>query len=295
MRTLAARAATAAVLALLAAAALAARAADPASLLWEALLLLAVATGGVEWARLAGLAGAWAYVYALAALGAALWLAHSGAVGPDAINALLWAGLDGRAGGGAWLAGAGEMAGLAWFAVALWGALMLGLAGLVPSARLDRALFAACGLWLLPMAAYSLLRMPQAWAWATLLLVAAADTAAYAAGRTVGRRPLAPRISPGKTREGLAAALAVGLAVGAAFGLWRGAGLAAIAVAALGGALVALWAAAGDLTLSLHKRRAGVKDSGAALPGHGGVLDRIDGLLAAAPLALLLAVGVEAG
>ncbi len=109
----------------------------------------------------------------------------------------------------------------------------------------------------------------------------AADVAAYAAGTAFGRRKLAPRISPGKTWEGtiagFAAAAAAALAVAFAGGLT--ALPAAVAAVAIGPA-----ALAGDLFESYLKRRAGAKDSGGILPGHGGVLDRVDSLIAVAPL-----------
>ena len=117
--------------------------------------------------------------------------------------------------------------------------------------------------------------------WLILAIVPtwAADVAAYLVGTAVGRRRIAPSISPGKTLEGtlagfVACALAV-VAVGAAFGLPR----AAAAIVAIGLGPVGL---AGDLLESLVKRRAGVKDSGAILPGHGGLLDRLDSLTAGA-------------
>ena len=113
----------------------------------------------------------------------------------------------------------------------------------------------------------------------------AADVGAYAIGSVAGRRKLAPRISPGKTWEGAfggfgGAALAV-LGIAALFGLGRPE--AAVAAVTIGP--VAL---AGDLLESLLKRRAGVKDSGKLFPGHGGLLDRVDSLLAVAPLVVAL-------
>jgi phosphatidate cytidylyltransferase len=122
-----------------------------------------------------------------------------------------------------------------------------------------------------------------------LAIVWLADTAAYGAGRAWGRHKLAPRISPGKTWEGLggaAVAVAVYYVVLSALEParpWLG-GWAGILVFAG----VASMSVVGDLFESLMKRQAGVKDSGALLPGHGGVLDRIDGLLAALPFAALL-------
>jgi phosphatidate cytidylyltransferase len=113
-----------------------------------------------------------------------------------------------------------------------------------------------------------------------LLLVVAADVGAYFAGRALGRRKLAPRVSPGKTLEG-----AVGGVVMVALVAWGGAlffGLPPPAVVAFGCA-VGVFSVIGDLTESMFKRAAGLKDSGALLPGHGGLLDRIDSVTAAAP------------
>jgi phosphatidate cytidylyltransferase len=131
---------------------------------------------------------------------------------------------------------------------------------------------------------------------AAMAIVWIADTAAYFCGRAFGRRKLAPQISPGKTWEGVFG----GLAAVAVYALClvsfaREAGF----VPAIGALAVAVWlglallltsiSVIGDLFESLLKRHAGVKDSGNLLPGHGGVLDRIDALLAAMPLAALAA------
>jgi phosphatidate cytidylyltransferase len=115
----------------------------------------------------------------------------------------------------------------------------------------------------------------------TLFAVWAADVVAYLAGSAVGRRKIAPRISPGKTWEGTIAGF---IAAGLVIVLWNRpfAGLPAWSVAAA--ILIGPVAFAGDLLESWMKRRAAVKDSGTILPGHGGMLDRIDSLVAAAPL-----------
>lgn len=119
-----------------------------------------------------------------------------------------------------------------------------------------------------------------------ILLVAAADTGAYFVGRRFGRNKLAPEISPGKTREGLFGALFAVIPVGL-LGVWLF-GLEALDALVLGllSIVVALVSVVGDLQESVLKREAGAKDSGALLPGHGGVLDRIDSLTAAAPVFL---------
>jgi phosphatidate cytidylyltransferase len=124
--------------------------------------------------------------------------------------------------------------------------------------------------------------------WILLLLtgIIASDTFAYALGRLFGKRKLAPRISPGKTWAGaLGGVLGSALAV-AAFKLSALPELAWWEVAALGVPLSVL-GQLGDLAESLLKRGFGVKDSGNLIPGHGGVLDRVDSLLFAAPLVLL--------
>jgi phosphatidate cytidylyltransferase len=108
------------------------------------------------------------------------------------------------------------------------------------------------------------------------------DIGAYFAGRRFGKRKLAPRISPGKTVEGLYGGIAAATLLGGAWALATGLGTALLALAPV----LALAAQAGDLFESRMKRRAGVKDSAAWLPGHGGALDRLDGLV---PVAVLTA------
>jgi phosphatidate cytidylyltransferase len=114
-----------------------------------------------------------------------------------------------------------------------------------------------------------------------------ADTAAYFAGRAFGRRKLAPSISPGKTWEGVAGALLAVLAYWVAVSLLvpeLGAHLASGLVLAT---LLTVVSIQGDLFESWMKRLAGFKDSGSLLPGHGGILDRIDGLTSTLPFAAL--------
>lgn len=115
----------------------------------------------------------------------------------------------------------------------------------------------------------------------TLLAVWAADVTAYAVGSSLGRRKIAPRISPGKTWEGTIAGL---VAAAVVVILWNRPFLAFPAWAFPAAVLIGPAAFAGDLLESWTKRRAGVKDSGALLPGHGGILDRIDSLVTAAIL-----------
>jgi phosphatidate cytidylyltransferase len=130
-------------------------------------------------------------------------------------------------------------------------------------------------------------RGPEMVLW-MLLLVFAADIGAYFAGRSLGRYKLAPRVSPGKTWEGaiggLAAVALVALAGTVHFGLPIAAGVAFSCA-------VGIFSVIGDLTESMFKRSAGLKDSGSLLPGHGGILDRIDSVTAAAPLYALGLLG----
>lgn len=116
-----------------------------------------------------------------------------------------------------------------------------------------------------------------------LVLIWVADSAAYFAGRRFGRRRLAPRVSPGKSWEGVAGALLAVAALAAAAALARDAAPAAAAGFVALSLAAAMASVLGDLAESLFKRRAGMKDSGTLIPGHGGVLDRIDSLTAAGP------------
>jgi phosphatidate cytidylyltransferase len=171
----------------------------------------------------------------------------------------------------------------------LWLALALGvlitIAVALPRHR-------AAGLWFglglvyvaVPCAAIIALRMDPDLGLRQILwvvaLVIAADTGAYAAGRSIGGPKLAPRISPNKTWAGLIGAVVSAAIVGAIFAAWLGKP-SLMPLAALSGAL-AIVEQAGDLAESAFKRHFGVKDSGHIIPGHGGALDRVDGLMAAA-------------
>jgi phosphatidate cytidylyltransferase len=229
-----------------------------------AVLVAAVlAAAGSEWARLCGLGARAAALYAAGALAA--------------FGALFWIG------DGVWAFAA---AAVFWMLVApLW--LWRGIAF-----RHARWL-AASGFVVLIPAALALVFLPPREGLAVLGLVWIGDVAAYAAGSAFGRRRLAPSISPGKTWEGAGAALLAALAYAIIWpavvphlaerlsgGLWP---------AYLGGAaLLCAAGVAGDLFESAAKRQASVKDSGSLLPGHGGILDRIDSATSTLPLAALL-------
>lgn len=115
-----------------------------------------------------------------------------------------------------------------------------------------------------------------------LASVWAVDIGAYFAGRTFGGPKLAPRLSPNKTWSGLIGGAVAATLVLCAFALYHRAGVDALGLSVAKGFAIALLAQAGDLFESWMKRRANVKDSGRLIPGHGGVFDRVDGLLAVA-------------
>lgn len=163
-------------------------------------------------------------------------------------------------------------------------ALMAAIAALVPGAPPDRA---AGGVAYVGVPALALVWLRNVvpdglehvlW---LMLVVWATDICAYFTGRSLGGPKLAPRLSPSKTWSGLAGGM---VGAGLVGGLAGYVGGAAVALAASLGLLLAVVAQAGDLFESALKRRAGFKDSGHLIPGHGGLLDRIDGLVFAAPV-----------
>jgi len=171
----------------------------------------------------------------------------------------------------------------------VWWVIALLWLSLAPS-RHRPAVVLACGLPVLVPAFVAVARLqvaspgfasgPLIVLWLVLLVISA-DIGAYFTGRRWGRRKLAPLVSPGKTWEGALGGLGLVAVVA-----WAGAryfGLAALPTVVFGCA-VGVFSIIGDLTESMFKRAAGLKDSGALLPGHGGLLDRIDSVTAAAPL-----------
>lgn len=115
-----------------------------------------------------------------------------------------------------------------------------------------------------------------------LLLTVAADVGAYFAGRAFGKHKLAPQVSPGKTWEGVWGGMALAAVVALIEDHWLGS--VPVGIYIVVALLVVALSIVGDLSESLFKRQAGMKDSGSLFPGHGGVLDRVDSLTAAAPL-----------
>ena len=185
--------------------------------------------------------------------------------------------------------------GLAWWCVALvW---VVGYQrGRGPSAMRLTGVQAAGGWFILVPAWVGLVTLHREGAdgpyWVLFLLTSIwiADVAAYFVGRAWGHRRLAPRVSPGKSWEGVGGALvavvAYAITIDASTGMVRS----ATAVFVIICAATAVVSILGDLAESMFKRRVGVKDSGVLIPGHGGVLDRIDSLTAAVPC---FAIGVK--
>ena len=240
---------------------------------WVAFVIVVILQGAVEWSRLAKLEGAKANIFWLLTLVMLLglaWFDASHAVEQQAIlhvpiyavSALLWLIVVPT-----WLI-------VGWKVEQPWLLALTGWAVLIPTGLAMQDL-RSIDPWLLLL---------------VMGLVAAADISAYFAGRKFGKNKLAPSISPGKTWEGVAGAM-----LGVSFYI--------VAVWSINPALskhdvlpillLASWwwvglAVIGDLFESALKRQAGVKDSGALLPGHGGLLDRIDALTSTLPLAALV-------
>lgn len=242
-------------------------------------------------------------------LGSLFWLPPSWAVlvfaAAFTLAAWEWTGFGGRGGVGARLAYTAVIAvllAISWrwsespshlvllLALAgLWWVIALAWLAFAPS-RHHPLLALACGVPVLVPAFIALARVllaargfargPEMVLW-LLLLVFAADIGAFFAGRRWGRHKLAPRVSPGKTWEGAAGGLGAVALVAMAGSLHFGI---PVAIGVLFGCAVGIFSIIGDLTESMFKRAAGLKDSGSLLPGHGGVLDRIDSVTAAAPL-----------
>jgi phosphatidate cytidylyltransferase len=121
-----------------------------------------------------------------------------------------------------------------------------------------------------------------------LVSIWATDICAFFVGRAVGGPKLAPKISPGKTWSGLVGGIIGAMCWSAIWALWTGAGQAG--TLAFLSAAIAVFAQLGDLGVSRVKRRYGVKDTGTLIPGHGGLLDRVDGVIGAVPVAILCIV-----
>lgn len=188
------------------------------------------------------------------------------------------------------------LVGLVWWLVALFWLSRRSVAA-QPNARnallkLFAGLLVATPAWCAAVVMHGDLAAPHAgrgpwWVVFFLCIVVAADIGAYSAGRRLGRVKLAPAISPGKTREGVYGALVCSAIVALIGGiLLQVPGGRLPAIVALG-LITVLFSIVGDLFESLIKRHAGVKDSGTLFPGHGGVFDRMDSVVAALPVFVL--------
>jgi len=248
---------------------------------WGVVILAGFCAAAYEWALLSGFspAGRLGFVLATAALGVLLlFLPAAGfqdgwrepvVLGVCGAATVFWVLLA-----PAWLAGAWSMGSPVIYALTGWLVLI--------------------GTW------FALVELQARSPWlllATMAVVWLADTAAYFTGRRFGRHKLAPSISPGKTWEGVLGALVAACIYGVVLlrfapsaGYRHTLSAAAVALWLLLMLLLTTLSVIGDLFESKLKRERGVKDSGSLLPGHGGVLDRIDALLAAMPPAALIVV-----
>jgi phosphatidate cytidylyltransferase len=162
---------------------------------------------------------------------------------------------------------------------------------LVPR-RTGRAAVFMAGVFALSLAWMAVVRMRMDWPQGreavlyALLIVWLADSGAYFSGRAWGVRKLAPLVSPGKTVAGLVGGIIACALLAVVVSIWRGHGLGMATLVAIT-VVVGFYSVVGDLLESHCKRFAGLKDSGTLIPGHGGVLDRFDSLLAAAPCLML--------
>ena len=250
-----------------------------ASAMGWSLFVLAIALAACwEWSRMSGLAprGQATFLFASGVLGAAFWLLYARQAGTGFKSA----------------AGAA-------FAVSTVFWIFAATAWLAKKARPGPIACAVAG-WLVlwpTWFAFVVLRDASPWLLlATAALVWVADIAAYFAGRRFGRRKLAPEVSPGKTWEGVYGALAGVVLYGVVLSWLAHAyatPLSSLFAVALGAPVVACMlglvalSVVGDLFESWMKRGAGMKDSSALLPGHGGILDRIDALTSTLPVAAL--------
>ena len=251
-----------------------------------AVALVLIAAGGWEWGRLNTYSFNVSVLLGLvlAALCSLAW--YAGLL--DKPMPLLW-----------------TLAGAAWVLLGGW-LLRVGVAGWPRIPKVVRLVGGLVALWFAWLAVAQARVIGVQFLLSVLVLVWAADIAAYAAGRTFGgrftRSKLAPSISPGKSWEGVWGGMAGVVLLAFAWALLERSGHAVfsgslyarvwgqhgVLVMLLGVIFLAAMSVVGDLVESLVKRSAGVKDSSGLLPGHGGVLDRVDALLPAVPLAMML-------
>lgn len=238
---------------------------------WFALFIGAVVSlGAWEWARLAG------------------WEAQAARVGYAVVVALALMLLYALPGLAPWLLGLAVV----WWGLATW--LIMTYPGSAP--HWSGTVRKLCIGWVVLLPAWEGLLVLKQWPsglgnWlilSVMVLVWVADIGAYFSGRAFGKRKLAPAVSPGKSWAGLYGGLSIALLVTLVTGLARGWAPGQLIGALVIAAIVVLVSVVGDLTESMFKRQAGIKDSSQLLPGHGGVLDRIDSLTAAIPVFAVL-------
>lgn len=222
--------------------------------------------GAWEWAALAGLSGATRFGYAVLQLILMIALWRLG-IGSDVATLVIW------------------------LALPVWAVAFGGV--LTYPRHLPRPIVAFAGVVVLVPAWIAVLRLHASGAigpglaLTAIAIVGAADVGAYFTGRSFGRIKLAPLVSPGKTWEGVAGGMGLALVVGA-MAAWLLSLPPAVMIPAAG--ILALVSVVGDLSVSMLKRNVGLKDCSGLLPGHGGVMDRIDGLTAALPF---FAIGLQ--
>ncbi len=241
-----------------------------------AVLLYGPASGARALFGLFVAAGAWEWSGFLGVTGRALRIAYMALVAALAVSARVL------------LADPHDFLRLMQFSACWW---LLALLWLLTAPRQTRGWgTAVAGAFALVPAWVALTHMVELWPrgaqWVLFILTLtfAADTGAYFAGHAYGRVKLAPQVSPGKTWEGVVGGMVFAAVVGYAGSRWfdlAPAGFVPLCLAA------AAFSVVGDLTESMFKRAAGLKDSGRLFPGHGGVLDRVDGVLASAPVMCL--------
>ena len=246
------------------------------SALFAALLALVFLVGMWEWTRMAGVRG-----YALRLVSLLAYAILFAVFWPVCRSAWWWVPV--LAGLGWWLLA------LLWLAHTRFGATATPSHALL---KLVAGAFVIVPAWCAVVVMHGDMAEPHAgrshwWVAFFACIVIAADIGAYTAGRRWGRTKLAPTISPGKTREGVYGALVCSGIVGLVGGvLLQVPALRLPAIVALA-LLTVLLSIVGDLFESLMKRHAGIKDSGALFPGHGGVFDRMDSIVAALPIFVL--------
>lgn len=231
-------------------------------------LLIVILIAGYEWARLSGIQNAlsrFLFALAIATMTFSIyrWFA-------DYLTAYIY------------------LAAIVWFGITYY--LKSAAPGAISNTMNPGKLAAA--FLLLPAAALAMQQvhaLPQGahWLFYSLSLVWVADIGAYFSGKTFGKNKLAPAISPGKTIEGLFGAVIATSLYSMAAAVYFSLGTRYAIILVVLSVVLTLISVAGDLYISLLKREAGVKDSGHILPGHGGILDRIDSVIAAMPVFLL--------